>query len=279
MFQDLLGRLNGKSEVELENAQEPRAQLQRNLYTERRWGILQFVSGGLLVGDRIHETGKENGDESDVLKTDTEVSLHGALPFSHRAIDGSSDASQHKKHKRLKKSRNSRAMDAAAIERTSLEVETPAHDASIIGLQTDSGPRPLNVDTAIAEPEKTQRRAEKAERKLRRKIKRENRHATKAQAPQGGRASPTPVSTQEQPPDQDRSSAPAPIPLIQHPRTVPSVRARDGRHGRHAVRERYIKHKKMVMMDSKALNEVGYAVRYFNVYLAADNHKILMIRA
>lgn len=54
-FQGLLGRLNGKTEVQLSKEQTTRDDLRRRNYAERRWGGPHFISGGLLVGDRIQE--------------------------------------------------------------------------------------------------------------------------------------------------------------------------------------------------------------------------------
>lgn len=52
-FKNLLGRLNGKDEEELEREQRSREDLKRAIYTERRWGSIRFVPGGFLIGDKI----------------------------------------------------------------------------------------------------------------------------------------------------------------------------------------------------------------------------------
>ena len=54
-FQGLLGRLNGKSEIAIQQEHKTRKDLQRDLYVDRRWGAMNFVPGGLLVGDQIKE--------------------------------------------------------------------------------------------------------------------------------------------------------------------------------------------------------------------------------
>ena len=48
-FTNLLGRLNGKDEEELEREQKSREDLKRAIYTERRWGSVRFVPGGFLI--------------------------------------------------------------------------------------------------------------------------------------------------------------------------------------------------------------------------------------
>jgi Pin2-interacting protein X1 len=52
-FTNLLGRLNGKDEEELEREQKSREDLKRAIYTERKWGSIRFVPGGFLIGDKI----------------------------------------------------------------------------------------------------------------------------------------------------------------------------------------------------------------------------------
>jgi Pin2-interacting protein X1 len=51
-FQDLLGRLNGKTETTIETERAVRENLKRNAYVERKFGVMRFVQGGWLVGDQ-----------------------------------------------------------------------------------------------------------------------------------------------------------------------------------------------------------------------------------
>ncbi|RYP69864.1 hypothetical protein DL769_005157 [Monosporascus sp. CRB-8-3] len=52
-FKDLLGRLNGKSDDTIEKERKLRSDIKTSLYVERRYGLMRFVSGGLLVGDQM----------------------------------------------------------------------------------------------------------------------------------------------------------------------------------------------------------------------------------
>lgn len=52
-FQDLLGRLNGKSEKEIQKTQQARVNLGGKLYVGQRWAPCQFIRGGYLIGDKI----------------------------------------------------------------------------------------------------------------------------------------------------------------------------------------------------------------------------------
>ena len=64
-FQNLLGRLNGKTEAVLETEQQARADIKLNLYMEQKFGTMRFVKGGWLVGDEVQEEPKISEEESE----------------------------------------------------------------------------------------------------------------------------------------------------------------------------------------------------------------------
>ncbi|KAI9750046.1 MAG: telomerase inhibitor [Lichina confinis] len=72
-FQSLLGRLNGRTEVELFRQQSARDDLRRSQYVERRLGTMRFVRGGLLVGDQIRKD--QGGEETSADKRSFEKGL------------------------------------------------------------------------------------------------------------------------------------------------------------------------------------------------------------
>lgn len=79
-FQNLLGRLNGRDEQEMEKEQKSREDLKRAVYAEQKWGTIRFVKGGLLVGDKIQtliddekaRVRKLNGEESESSSSSSE---------------------------------------------------------------------------------------------------------------------------------------------------------------------------------------------------------------
>ncbi|KXJ85989.1 hypothetical protein Micbo1qcDRAFT_168997 [Microdochium bolleyi] len=75
VFKDLLGRLNGKSEESIETARKARSDIKTNLYVEQKFGLMRFVSGGLLVGDQMQDlvTKKEEGDLVKVEPEDVKI--------------------------------------------------------------------------------------------------------------------------------------------------------------------------------------------------------------
>ena len=63
-FQGLLGRLNGKDEEEVDKEQKAREDIRREAIMEKRWGLIRFVKGGFLVGDKIEELIDDNTDRT-----------------------------------------------------------------------------------------------------------------------------------------------------------------------------------------------------------------------
>ncbi|MCJ1387827.1 telomerase inhibitor [Xylographa bjoerkii] len=213
VFQGLLGRLNGKSEDVLEKEQKSRDDLKRAVYTERRWGALRFVSGGVLVGDKI-----EKLVEAEKLR------LVG-------------NVAQSRSPKPSSKLRN----ETMAVE--DVQPSLP------LNLNSSEGIPHKNIDDITVSSVKAKKKAEKAQLKLdRRKRKEERRAARAAQAPVTLSTSTTLVLSEEvgicsQPDNGEIRSG-----------SVPTGVTALG--GRHAVRNRYIMHKKMAMMNPKALNEI-----------------------
>ncbi|KAI9658800.1 MAG: telomerase inhibitor [Alyxoria varia] len=55
-YDNILGKLNGKTDAELGIEKEEKAAIGRRMYTMQRYGTTHFVRGGYLVGDRIEKT-------------------------------------------------------------------------------------------------------------------------------------------------------------------------------------------------------------------------------
>ena len=229
VFQSLLGRLNGKSDDVLEKEQKSRDDLKRAIYTERRWGALRFVSGGVLVGDKI-----EKLVEAEKLRVAGNMAQLGAL----KPINKLSSENTAVEDVRLSPPLNLNPSNEDELS-TSVREQPPR-----------KGSPPVNSDEVTASILKARKKVEKARMKLdRRKRKEERRAARAAQAPANISTSTTPAPSQEvaihsRPDDGESGSG-----------LVPSGATVLG--GRHAIRNRYIMHKKMAMMDPKALNEVS----------------------
>jgi len=168
-FNDLLGRLNGKDEAVIQQEQEKRVEIGKMLYAQQRWGGTSFVSGGLLVGDRM-----ESGKTLDQLagKTATSTTSHAARPASMEKKDVElaqtlvAEAKQELKKSKSKKTRR----DGEKKEKRQKDKTKRKQSAA-----DEDG----DEETAITES-KEERRKRRAERRGRKEEKRQKKEAKAA---------------------------------------------------------------------------------------------------
>ena len=265
IFQDVLGRLNGKDQTDIDAEQKSRADLRRAIHVERRWGSLRFVSGGLLVGARIQKAVKDGGHHAPapenallhpspipaVLEPNEEVTK----PRHQNSILELPSLSNTKMPKRVKKSKTPRSPDSTID--SDIEIFVLEGGNSGITPSTDlERNSPIENESRQQDLSKAQRRAEKTKRKLQRKLRREAKKAIRAeQDVEALDVATTPL------PQQSLSLYIAehtsrPTAGVANHRDVSTRYGTVG--GRHAVRQRYIRHKRMAITDTKALNEVRY---------------------
>ena len=208
-FQNLLGRLNGKTEAKLEAEQQGRDGVRRREYVNQRWGSLQFVSAGFLV-------------RKNPITFET--------PVAKSYVNG-----------------------------IGATIKVKEEPQSIFGVKSAF----ISLENMVLEEEETKnhtkrlRSIEEAQRKLEREERRKLRRLRKI----------------EKRPRQETLLMPEPPVVASKIMTpVPSSSSRNQQDqeqpgSRHtAVRKRYIRQKKMAMMDSKALNEVSLSPTRFLTY-------------
>lgn len=269
-FQGLLGRLNGKSDGELLKEQESRDDLKRALYTERRWGSVRFVRGGLLVGEKpqglddseatkIRESSKHEGplqptapltDQSSREKHEREVPSAAGETMARK---------KRSKHSRSHGARNDEdGVEANFVQRQN-QIESPApgssdSTAAISSSLLEEGS--TSGDNAAQEMKaKAEERSLKAERRAVRDAKRRRKMDRDIVSTATAGNNPSELSSivegdakAPKVPDRDQSESGTTVP------TQSSAAMFTG--GRHAVRRRYIQQKKLAVIDIKALNEV-----------------------
>ncbi|KAI1142914.1 hypothetical protein F5Y05DRAFT_366701 [Hypoxylon sp. FL0543] len=103
VFKDLLGRLNGKSEETIEKERQVRSGVKTNLYVERKYGLMNFVRGGLLVGDQMKDLVSTKVETLASVKEEDEKKPVTAL------VDANDEPT--KKQKKEKKSKKRKAED------------------------------------------------------------------------------------------------------------------------------------------------------------------------
>ncbi|KAF2810087.1 uncharacterized protein BDZ99DRAFT_508658 [Mytilinidion resinicola] len=240
-FEGVLGRLNGKDETVLKEEQKKREDLEIKVFTSRRWGSMRFVSGGFLVGDKIERLvqgeKRKRGEEGDGESARPEKKVRRKQGKDDLAAAAVADASEEgleadskSKNKKEKKRRKQKESDAD---------ETPSESTTTTPTASDE------------KAEKKRRKAEKRALKEARRLKKAERKAAKAgSASISTTGTSTPSRAQSSSSEEDEAEE---VKKLALPTTNPAYSMAGGRH---AVRQRYIRQKKMASMDPRALREI-----------------------
>lgn len=235
-LQDLLGRLNGKDEKLLKKEGRSRENTKRTLYAERRWGFGIFVSGGLLVGDRIQDQEDESLEATAPAQADS---------FDDPSLKLRVRRKVHKRKKEKdKKAQKSRASNKAStsIQCAALDINLPSEKTSTVNNEEDAN----ILEIAENDTLEAQRRSEKTERKAHRRARKAEKLVARSLEKEQAQEPPD-----TRPPVRDAGKQA--LPATTRSPEVAKV------HARHTVRQRAIQHKKMSLTDQRALNEVwGY---------------------
>ncbi|KAI4170742.1 MAG: hypothetical protein LQ343_004740 [Gyalolechia ehrenbergii] len=226
-LQNLLGRLNGKDEELLEKEHRSREASRRTIYAERRWGFDNFRSGGFLVGDRVHF---EEAEKREVF--DSATSVRDVVPKAGITDQGLEKEEMSGRESEIKALHN-RSNLAPRARSTANFLDEKVPDEG--GGRQAKWSRASDDDTLEA-----QQRLEKLERKAQRRARKAEKLAAKA-SKQKGQRSPDPLPPQIESMEQE---------------SVAETGSAHRSHGRHAVRQRFIQHKKMSLANQKALNEI-----------------------
>lgn len=77
VFQDLLSRLNGKTDDAIVEDQQARLAVKTHHFVEQRYGPMRFVYGGLLIGDEMKELEDKNTEKPET-SSDEDVAMESA---------------------------------------------------------------------------------------------------------------------------------------------------------------------------------------------------------
>jgi len=213
-FQDILGRLNGKSGEQIINEQTVRADLGRRSYIEKKWGPSRFVSGGYLVGEKI-EAEKEKAFENSPVASDRPK----ARPSSHKST------------------RQQNSQEQFTDNNTDESIERRA---------THSKKRNGEGET---KKERRERRLERRQKKEEKRLKKDSRRIQGQSSVDGETTDAKIENVMSEPTTETQSPAP----------TFNFAGSRQ------AVRQRFIRQKKMASLDANALREVLYTVKQIDV--------------
>lgn len=229
-FQGLLDSLNGKAKGQATTHEQIYQDTKPAVYEGLGKKGIRFVSGGFLKGREQEERAWHP------VKTIVPLSEEQLLDakLSDRPVQ-SGLACEHSAPQR----KNSRKKDRPNS--TESELDKPVTKSVEVHSGNDSA-----LDSALEA-----HRKRKADRKLRRRKEKELRRAAQS-------------DVQDFLPTMS-SKAPARSPIMTAAINPLDRQAELRLGGRHAIRQKYIRHKKMAMMDSKAMNEVSQTVKVPNM--------------
>jgi Pin2-interacting protein X1 len=257
-FKDLLGRLNGKEEDEIEKERKSREDLKRAIYSERKWGSTRFVRGGFLVGDKIQPLIEAEAERVRKLAGDFSMPT-GDTSGNSSSLESDEKTTAAKKPKKSKKRKLEEAEPSAEI--VAVKVKKSKKDRTKFDSKheeledTEEVKKPkkkskkdrkLETDGDSTEDERKRRKREKKEKKARKEaVKLQAQSVTEAGDKQDDSTESSASSSTKNIKDSTLTSAPSSgysTPIMQ---------------GRHAVRARNIAQKRLASMDVASLNQVS----------------------
>ncbi|KAK5173508.1 telomerase inhibitor [Saxophila tyrrhenica] len=232
LFSGVLGRLNGKSEVELEDERER----EREWEGRRRYGAMGFVSGGWLVGSevvpsikKVEERGSDGRDDGKTKKR--------KIPDEEDGANAAVVTAKKQKKRKTEVEQLAAAnveKDAERAKRKEKKQKRKKADQKQLGTDESNSAKNTTNDKAVRKQEKRARKEERRKRKEERRLRNEAKALRKSKSDEAPEASEVPP----EPSPVQRQAAPASM------------------GNRQAVRQRYIQQKRMASMDPRAMQEI-----------------------
>lgn len=298
-FTNLLGRLNGKDEEELEREQKSREDLKRAIYTERKWGSIRFVPGGFLIGDKIQQLidseaerirkleagSSDDSSDSSSSESDSEAPVVEEKPRKSKkrkieVLEAEPEVVAIK-IKKSKKKRKSEALpkDAGEVTAAFKEIKLskkkskkdrklkpePVQSEDDIELQKRKKEKKSKKDRK-EKKEKSTSEVEMTEKELKRKKKSKRDKGQDKFTDEEVESSGSSHSTTKE------SRPSTPLAVDSSGRSTPMMQ------GRHAVRARNIAQKRLAHMDVASLNQVKLLPLPLGLYIT-NGTQIFMIKS
>lgn len=253
-FQELLGRLNGKSEESLDEARKKREEANINKYLHRKLGTVRFVFAGYLVGDKVQAL-------ADELKREKEVE---GKAKDEAATEGKKEKKSKKRKAEVedgtttseKKSKKSKAEDAdedakAARRREKKEKKRREKEASKEDSTEPTAEAEENKSDEIEEDDSSfSRKKSKKEKKEKKDKRNKSKDAEEVDASDSLSKKKKKKERKSEKDDETNTAnaSVASTPLASGAATpIPH---------RHLARQRFIAQKRAAVMDQAALNQV-----------------------
>lgn len=238
LYQGLLGRLNGKTQEQLEKEGKIRKDVLLGSVGRERYGNGMFVRGGFLVGDKIEDVvGIEEAQRLQEVRLAHEARVEAAKkggaeePSEKKRKRDGEEVGDAKAGKKSKK-RKSMVEKEETNEKSAKKAKKDKKRKSEVTSTSTSTESTTQKSITPEKAEKKRLKAEKRARKEARRIRREQKALKKSS---------TSNSSSESSPE---------------PPSAAQAAAQQALSARFATRQRYIQQKRMATMDQTALNEI-----------------------
>ncbi|CAA9962216.1 hypothetical protein CFE70_005622 [Pyrenophora teres f. teres 0-1] len=249
-LESILGRLNGK-EAEVKKEEERREEIEKRAFVYRKYGMMNFVSGGFLVGDKITK-------KSDIKK---EVEIKTEIKSEPESDDGRVDKkSKKRKHEERtedepKLKRKKKSVDLRDESKDKKSKKDKKKEKSRKSKRSSSSDSEASSNDAAAPEPATDKARRKAEKKARKEEKRAKKALKKAAKKAAKSKDNSDESSSESETEEDAQTTISTVPVAATSTHVPAGLAYNPR-GMHAVRAKWIRQKKAATMDAQAMKEI-----------------------
>lgn len=237
LYQGLLGRLNGKTQEQLEKEGKIRKDVLLGSVGRERYGNGMFVRGGFLVGDKIEdvvsvEEAQRLLEVRLVHEARVEAAKNGGVeePGEKKRKRSGGDGAVAKAAKKCKKRKS--VIEAEETDEKSTKKAKKDKKRKFEGISA-STEFTIRKSITSEKAEKKRLKAEKRARKEARRIRREQKALKKASTSNSSSSDSSP-----------------------EPPSAAQAAAQQALSARFATRQRYIQQKRMATMDQTALNEI-----------------------
>lgn len=234
-FQGLLGRLNGKSDVQLEREQRKRDDTRLAVYASQKWQAVTFISGGFLVQEK----------PDDALKSKTKKE-HSSPNVEIVADQTSSDESEDDSVDEVPPL----IEDEVSIPQT----EKASKDTDEKDMKEKRKKKKEKSNKKAKKNKEDKEKKEKKEKREKRGKKRDKEEKKKGKKDSSKKRRRAEKDMESESSDSSSSSDEADNKAIQQ-NIVSSQAPRPN--WRHAIRGRHIQQKRMAIMDERSLGEVS----------------------
>ncbi|KAF2266342.1 hypothetical protein CC78DRAFT_531739 [Lojkania enalia] len=256
-LENVLGRLNGRAE-EVKKEEERRDGVEKRRWVVNRYGFMNFVFGGFLVGGDI--VSKE-----EVVKAEREIKIE----VKEEDVEMKIEDAQERKEKKRKRSRDDKDVTEDRGEQPRLKRKKKSIDLKAVAAADEAAEKEKSIKPSFSDPDttvsspgplvreppsdrakrKAEKRARKEEKKLKKALKKAAKDAAKSNPTQEAAASPSSEGEEsETTPSTSTPTTGTSTPITSAGLTFAG--------GRHAARAKFIRSKKMAGMDAQALKEI-----------------------